>query len=150
MAAPSAKAQTGRAAFEAAQTSADFADAISVSQARKVSERAQDRALESVVVTGASGTVAAPQRVIGSRRYEQKGTQWTDIGQQAQRVVSVEAFSSAYFALLRALPELRDASRLGDDVLVAGRRVSIRIQRTGQATMAGSEVMQLAKDFRGA
>ena len=146
MAAPPARSQTGKAAFEAAQTSADYAGAVTVSQARKVSVRAQDR-FDAVAV---STSGMAQQRVVGSRRYEQKGTQWTDIGQRTQRVVSVEAFSAAYFALLQALPELRDASTLGDDVLVAGRRVSIRIQRTGQATLAGSEVMQLAKDFRGA
>jgi Ca-activated chloride channel homolog len=146
MAAPPAQSQTGKAAFEAAQTSADYADASNVSQARKVSARAQDR----VDVVGGSASGSTQQRVVGSRRYEQKGAQWTDIGQRTQRVVTVEAFSAAYFALLRALPELRDASTLGDDVLVAGRRVSIRIQRTGQATLAGSEVMQLAKDFRGA
>jgi Ca-activated chloride channel homolog len=143
VAAPAASAQTGRGAFEAAQTSADYAGATSVSQARKVSERAQDRA-----VRAENG--GAPQRVVGSRRYEQRGAQWADVTQQAQRVVSVEAFSAAYFALMRALPEIRDASQLGDDVLVAGRRVSIRIQRTGQSTMAATELEQLARDFRGA
>ncbi len=147
MAAPPARSQTGKAAFDAAQTSADYADATNVSAARQVSERAQDR-MESVVVTGVGG--ATQQKVVGSRRYEQRGTQWTDIGQRTQRVVSVEAFSTAYFALLQALPELRDAAALGEDVLIAGRRISIRIQRTGKATLAGSEVMQLAKDFRGA
>lgn len=142
LASPVASAQTGRVAFEAAQTSADYAGASSVSVARKVSDRAQDR-------VGGSG-MGATQRVIGSRRYQQRGAQWTDVGQRAQRVVNIEAFSAAYFALLQALPELRDASTLGDDVLVAGKTVSIRFQRTGQARLAGSEVMQLAKAFRGA
>ncbi|MES3036059.1 MAG: VWA domain-containing protein [Gemmatimonadota bacterium] len=142
LAAPVASAQTGRTAFEAAQTSADYAGATSVSVARKVSERAQDR-----VGYSAGG---ATQRVLGSRRYEQRGTQWSDVGHREQKVVSIEAFSPAYFALLQALPELRDASTLGDDVLVAGKTVSIRFQRTGQARLAGSEVMQLAKAFRGA
>ena len=142
LASPVASAQTGRVAFEAAQTSADYAGASSVSVARKVSERAQDR-------VGGSG-MGATQRVIGSRRYQQRGAQWSDVGHRAQRVVNIEAFSAAYFALLQALPELRDASTLGDDVLVAGKTVSIRFQRTGQARLAGSEVMQLAKAFRGA
>lgn len=141
-AAPAAKAQTGQVAFEAAQTSADYAGANSVSAARRVSERAQDRAAGT-----ASGSA---HRVIGSRRYERRGSQWADVAQSAQRVVSVEPFSAAYFALLQALPELREPSLLGDDVLVAGRTVSIRFQRAGQASMAGSEVMQVAKAFRGA
>ena len=139
-----AKSQTGQVAFEAAQTSADFITTTSVSAAREVSARAQDRS----AVSGAG--VAGGQRVIGGRRYEQRGAQWTDLAQQAQRVVSVEAFSPAYFALLKALPELRDAARLGDDVLVAGQRASIRIHRTGQAMLAAGDVVQLAKDFRGA
>jgi hypothetical protein len=144
-AAPSSVQQTGRGAFEAAQTSADYAVASTVGEAKKVSARAQMRSEQD----NGSGA-RAQQRLVGSRRYEQRGEQWADIGQRSQRIVTVEAFSSAYFALLQALPELRDASQLGDDVLVAGRRVSIRIQRTGQQSLAGSEVMQLAKDFRGA
>jgi Ca-activated chloride channel family protein len=136
-----ARAQTGRVAFEAAQTSADFAGASSVSAARRVSQRTQDR-----TVSNMNGTA---QRVIGSRRYEQQGGRWTDLSQATQRVITVEPFSAAYFALLKALPELREPSLLGDDVLVAGRTVSIRFQRAGQATMAGSEVMQVAQAFRG-
>ncbi|MCC7055009.1 MAG: VWA domain-containing protein [Gemmatimonadaceae bacterium] len=146
MASAPAVAQTGRAAFEQAQTSADMAGAGSVGEARKASERAQAR-LEPEARVAGGGT---RQRIVGSRRFEQQGSQWTDMTQRSQRVVNVEAFSPAYFALLRLLPELRDASQLGDDVLVAGQRVSIRLQRTGQATLAAAEVSQLAKDFRGA
>ena len=144
-AAAPAKAQTGRGAFEAAQTSADMVGAVSVSGARQASNRAQGRSVEAEASAGGSR-----QRVIGSRRFEQDGVQWKDMSQRAQRVVTVEAFSPAYFAILRALPELRDATALGDDVLIAGHRVSIRIQRSGQAAFAGSELLQLTKDFRGA
>lgn len=140
-----AQAQSGQVAFEAAQTSADFLNTTSVASARKVSDRAQER-----VDAGPSGSGGARQRVIGGRRFAQQGAQWTDLAQRSQRVVSVEAYSPAYFALLEALPELRDAMQLGDDVLVAGRRASIRIQRAGQAALAANDVMQLAKDFRGA
>lgn len=146
---PSASAQTGKAAFDAAQTSADMVSAVTVSGARQASNRAQERSADASSGAGSSGTVS-PQRVIGSRRYAQQGSAWTDVGQRGQKIVTVEAFSSAYFALLQALPELRDALALGDDVLIAGSRVSIRVQRTGVATMIGSDVQQLAKDFRGA
>ncbi len=141
-ASPSAKAQTGRAAFSAAQTSADYLNAVSLNGARQGSERAQDR--------GGTASAAQAQRTVGSRRFEQQGAQWMDLAQRGQRVVSVEAFSPAYFVMLRALPELRDAALRGDDVLVAGQRVSIRIQRVGQATLPVTDVQQLVKDFRGA
>ena len=146
---PSATAQTGKAAFEAAQTSADMVSAVTVSGARQASNRAQERSADASKGAGAAGNVS-PQRVIGSRRYEQQGSEWKDVGQRSQKIVSIEAFSAAYFALLNALPELRDALALGDDVLIAGSRVSIRVQRTGVSTMMGSDVQQLAKDFRGA
>ncbi len=146
---PSATAQTGKAAFEAAQTSADMVGAVSVSGARQASNRAQDRSMDAAAGAGSAGSVSR-QRVIGSRRYEQQGSAWTDVGQRRQKIVNIEAFSSAYFALLTALPELREALALGDDVLIAGSTVSIRVQRTGVATMIGSDVQQLAKDFRGA
>ena len=142
---PSAKAQTGRVAFEAAQTSADFASANTVSEARRVSERAQDRSREHRAAGG-----ALSQKVIGSRRFEQRGLQWRDAGQGSQRVVAVEAFSAMYMALLKALPELRDPAALGDDVLVAGARVSIRLQRSERGTTGGRDIRQLVKDFRGA
>lgn len=143
VAAPAARAQTGQGAFDAAQTSASLSGTTSVSEARKASQRAQERSEPE------SGRRRDQSRVVGSRRFEQRGTQWADVSQQSQRVVTVEAFSAAYFALLKALPELRDVSQLGDDVLVAGRRASIRIQRTGQSTMAGNEMTQLVRDFRG-
>lgn len=142
-AAPPASAQTGVGAFQVAQTSADYASANSASEARKFSDRAQVR-FDSVASN------PSRERVIGGRRFAALGTGWSDINQRAQRIVTVEAFSPAYFALLKALPELRDAAVLGDDVLVAGKSVSVRIHRTGQTTMAGSDVMQVAKDFRGA
>ncbi|MDZ7632815.1 MAG: VWA domain-containing protein [Gemmatimonadaceae bacterium] len=138
-----ARSQTGQVAFEAAQTSADFLNAVSVSGARRVSERAQDRGVP-------SGAAGAGQRIVGSRRFAQRGTQWLDVAQRTQRVVSVVAFSPAYFALLQVLPELRDVVTLGDDVLVAGSRASIRIQRAGQHALTGTDLQQLTKDFRGA
>jgi Ca-activated chloride channel homolog len=81
-AAPAVAQQTGQTAFEAAQTSADFLNTVSVGAARSVSERVQDRVAKA---SGAGGG----QRVIGGRRFEQRGTQWMDLGQRSQRVVQV-------------------------------------------------------------
>ncbi len=142
---PAASMQVGKAAFEQAQTSADYAGAASLADARRVSERARERAEPARV-----GPDASRERVLGSRRYQQQGVRWLDVQHGTQRVVSIEAFSPAYFALLQVLPELRDASQLGDDVLIAGRQVSIRLQRAGVAGLAPGDVQRLAKDFRGA
>ncbi len=62
----------------------------------------------------------------------------------------VTGFSTAYSAVLQALSVPRDAALRGDDVQVAGQRVSIRIPGVGQATPPATGVQQLSKDFRGA
>lgn len=71
------------------------------------------------------------------------------VGQHRPRIANIEAFSSAYLALLQALREAM-AMAMGDGVLVAGSRVRMRVQRVGVATMIGSDVQQPARDFRGA
>jgi hypothetical protein len=52
-------------------------------------------------------------------------------------VVTVEPFSPAYFELLRRLPELAGVVQRFDRVVVAGRRVSIRIETGGRLAPAG-------------
>ena len=56
------------------------------------------------------------------------------------RVVRVQAFSDAYFALARAVPDLRDAFAAGDRVLVAGRSIVVEVTPSGVATLADAEV----------
>jgi hypothetical protein len=61
----------------------------------------------------------------------------------------VASFSDAYFALVRALPELAACLRVGDEVLIAGRRISIRIGPSGLEAWRGGQLEQLVRDFRG-
>jgi hypothetical protein len=63
--------------------------------------------------------------------------------------VSVAAFSDAYFALLRTLPELVRPATLEPAVLVAGRRVSIKIETSGKTTWTDGELERLVREFRG-
>jgi hypothetical protein len=74
---------------------------------------------------------------------------WTDIAHgDSLPVVRVAVFSDAYFALLRALPELRQPATLEPAVLLAGRRVSIEILAGGKTTWAAGELAALVRDFR--
>jgi Ca-activated chloride channel homolog len=105
-------------------------------------------AADSVVVRE-QGEVRRSQRV-GGRVFAWRGGAWTDIAHgDSVRVVSVAAFSDAYFALLRALPELAQPLTLGPAVLVAGRRVSVKIQADGKTTWTEGELERLVRDFRG-
>jgi hypothetical protein len=66
------------------------------------------------------------------------------------KVVAVAPYSDAYFALVRALPEIAPCLGLGDDLLIAGRRSSIRITASGASAWRPGELEQLVRAFRGA
>ena len=132
------------------------ADAVQRSEAAR--KLASSFNLEAVVVTGAAsadsvvvgerGKVSRSQRV-GGRVFAWRDGVWTDIAHgDSLRVANVAAFSDAYFALLRALPELVQAATLEPAVLVAGRRVSIKIGAGGETEWASGELAKLVSDFR--
>src|SRR2546422_9327480 len=75
---------------------------------------------------------------------------WTDTRHgDSLRVVRVAPFSDAYFALLRALPELVKPAALAPAVLVAGRRVSIKIESGGKTAWADGDLERLVGGFWG-
>jgi len=93
---------------------------------------------------------ASRSQRIGGRVFVWRDSTWTDIAHgDSLRVVRVAAFSDAYFALLRALPELRKAATLEPAVLVAGRHVSIKIEAGGRTDWAPGELANIVRDFRG-
>src|SRR2546428_11142224 len=130
------------------------ADAVRRSEAAR--KLAGSVSLDAVVVTGAGeassaragGARASTQRV-GARGFVLRDSIWTDIAHgDSLPVAHVAAFSDAYFALLRALPELVRAATLEPAVLVAGRRVSIKIEGSGKTTWTDGELTALVRDFR--
>lgn len=91
----------------------------------------------------------APTTRIGGRLFILRDSVWTDLGHKdGQRVVKVAPFSEAYFALLRALPELTKAVTLDGKVLVAGSGVSVEIAPEGLDSLTPEQVAQLVKEFR--
>ena len=133
------------------------ADAVQRSRAEKA--LAGSAQLSAVVVTGAarsdsvgaarSGEATSRQRV-GGRIFVWRDSTWTDIAHgDSLRVIEVAAFSEAYFALLRALPELMKPATLEPAVLVAGRRVSIKIGAGGRTAWEQGDLAKLVKEFRG-
>jgi hypothetical protein len=75
---------------------------------------------------------------------------WTDLWHaDSLRVVRVEPFSDAYFALLDRLPELKPYWSEMDRVLVSGKHVSIALDPQGTSALGLAELDRLARDFRG-
>jgi len=133
--------------------------ADAVERSRETRKLSGSLSLDAIVVTGAGrasdsaavvpgGRPDRSQR-IGGRLFVWRDSVWTDIAHgDSLRVINVAAFSDAYFALLRALPELVQAATLEPSVLVAGRRVSIKIGAGGKTDWASGELAKLVGDFR--
>jgi Ca-activated chloride channel family protein len=139
VAAPSPVAQTGAAAFDRAQESGRMSQATNLAEADQL---ADDKAAKS------PGSGAATRRA-GGRIFAERQGVWTDVAHtQRQRVVSIVPFSPAYFAITRALPELAASLKVGEQVLIAGRQVSISFVPGGVESLNAAELRQLVKDFR--
>jgi Ca-activated chloride channel homolog len=135
--------QTGRQAFERASASAKLSASKSLAAADAA---AQDR-LPSL--TPGPGAPLATKRA-GGRLFVQKGKVWTDVGHTDRiTITEVAAYTRAYFDLVRQLPELAQYLSVGDEILLAGRRASIRIAPTGIEAWKQGQLPILVRNFRG-
>jgi Ca-activated chloride channel family protein len=134
--------QTGAESFGRASRSANLMETKSL---RKVSELAAGAAAWS----RSDPALPAPRQA-GDRLFVLRDSVWTDI-RNADRipVTAVKAFSPAYFELVRMLPEVIPYLSAGEQVLVTGRRSSIRIARSGAETWNSGELAALVRNFRG-
>ena len=144
----SAGLQTGREAFDRAQASAAMSGASNLAAA----DHAAKARMAELAVGGVSGGAAAREvRRAGGRLFVRTDSGWTDAAQRdSLKVVAVAPYSDAYFALARALPEIAPCLGVAEDVLIAGRRSSIRITAAGTSAWRPGELEQLVRAFRGA
>lgn len=124
--------------------------AAAVGRAREESRASSTMSLDAITVTatGDEGKAALTKRV-GGRMFVMRDSTWTDLRYaDSARVVTVAPFSDAYFALLRALPELVSSASLQPAVVVAGGRVSIKIGSGGKTEWSAGELEELVRKFR--
>src|SRR5437762_373975 len=134
-------ASVGRAAQEKSMAGAMRLDAVVVRGTVNASELDEMRRARAGI---------NPTQRIGGRLFILRDSTWTDLGHgDSLRVVSIAPYSDAYFALLKALPDLREAAALEPAVLVAGRRASIKIETGGKTRWNPGELERLVRDFRG-
>ncbi|MGH7449491.1 MAG: hypothetical protein ACRELT_18090, partial [Longimicrobiales bacterium] len=149
-AAPPPAAVSGRAAVARAEEARRSREVASVAQMDAAQAFATERlALDAIVVAGAASNGAAASRVIAGRTFMRKGNVWEDAGHTPDhRVVEIEAYSDAYFALIRALPEAGFVLREVDEALIAGRTVSLRVGEKGVKSLSDAEMRRLVAAFR--
>jgi Ca-activated chloride channel family protein len=139
---PQAIAGAREAYLDAKQASAQRA-AINLASADSAAAPDMPGAPANAARSGGGSERPNETRRAGDRTFVMRDSVWTDTRYKAAaglRVVRVQAFSDAYFALARALPDLRDAFAAGDRVLVAGRSIAVEVTPSGVATLADADV----------
>jgi Ca-activated chloride channel family protein len=123
-----------------------------VQEAKKARERrvmADEAALEEFEEDAAEN-LPADARIAGGRMFALRDSVWTDVRHHdSLPVVEIEVYSTTYFELLRALPELEQWFKAFDSVLVAGTETSIKTVSTSTPAISGRALERLVHEFRG-
>ena len=130
---------------QAAPMASDFARAKASSMQREARSLAE-------ADSASSATESTGSRRVGARLFVLRDSVWTDARGDASsmasvRKVRVKPYSAAYFALLRAMPELADPFGLGDRVIVFGRKVAVEVAAGGDEQLSERQVAAVAADW---
>jgi Ca-activated chloride channel family protein len=133
---------TGAQAVQAAAGQARMRDARSGDDLAEVERAfAKDEALSDV-------------RPLGGRLFRLEEGVWTEVHASSftaePRSVAIKLYSTAYFQLLRTLPELVPLAAALGRFQVRGEAVSLRVTDEGREALGPDELRALTRDFRGA
>ena len=130
--APQSRADAAGATFEAAKMAAEQRSVTTMAQMDRT-QRQQ----------------GGQQQFVLGRVFTQQGDAWQDALTPAvpTRVVTIRAYSEAYFALLVKLPVVKDAFALGEKVSVQGRAVRLVLDPTGEASLSAGALDSIVRDW---
>ena len=136
-------AQTGTQAFDRARASAKLAETKSLAAAEEVaSSRLESFAKDE--------STASATRLVAGRLFIRRAQVWTDVAHTDRiTVTAVAAYSKAYFDLVRQLPEVAPYLSVGNEVLIAGRRASVRVGGSGIEVWQPGQLAEVVRNFRG-
>lgn len=138
---------TGVATTAAPPPSAAEANAQSFEAARAAAKQRSATNLAAADEADFSKTSGTTRRV-GTRTFALRGDVWVDLRRtDSAKVVKVRAFSDAYFKLMDAIPELRDAFALGDRVIVAGREIALEIGASGAESLSDADLRRITASW---
>jgi hypothetical protein len=135
--------QTGPQAFDRAQASSKLADSKTLASADEVaSSRLEALAKDE--------SRASATRLVAGRLFIRRNQVWTDVAHTDRiTVTAVAAYSKAYFDLVRQLPEVAPYLSVGAEVLIAGRRASVRVGGSGIEIWQPGQLAEVVRNFRG-
>ena len=87
------------------------------------------------------------QSIAGRTFFLKEGKTWQDQSYDAkkQKIMEIQAFSDAHFALMKAAPHLAEYSSVGEDVIVRFGANAIHISAKGKEKLTAAEVKELIK-----
>jgi Ca-activated chloride channel family protein len=110
-------------------------------------ESARNAAAQRDAATLAVTDAGAGRRALAGRVFELRDSAWVQVSPapgSRQTTMRIKPFSSAYFDIMDAIPELRAVFALGEKVTVFGRSVAIELDAGGAERIAGSRLRELA------
>ncbi len=152
---PPADAEAATVALQSASGEAAVKASARARAFREVATAADLAAVEEEQV--AAGPSAQGIRIVAGRTFQFRDGTWLDAAvardgaaaEGAVETVAVAVYSSAYFDLLEALPELRALAELEGTVVVAGAEVNLRFGDDGAKSLPPRAVRRLVALFRG-
>jgi Ca-activated chloride channel family protein len=139
--------QVGAEAFDAAQRSSRMREAKQATDAE-----AENLALAASSVGRADGSRDAAERVrhVGRRLFVLRDGSWTDIGyNDSLEVVEIASYSKAYFELLDRIPALAEYFALGEELVIGGDGVALRLTADGATDLSSKDLRAVLEGFEG-
>lgn len=145
-----AREMTGAVAFDAAKSSAAMTGSTSLQSANTAVERRADQLYR--LAGGGRGGAGGGQtevRRAGGRLFAMRDGLWTDLTEAPKAQKSIAPFSPAYFDLVKARPALKAALAVGTPVVLAGRRISLKVAEGGASEWTAGELDRFLQEFDG-
>lgn len=136
---------TGERAFESARNDAAMAKSTTLADARD-----QVATRQVIAAPRGSRTEQAATRSASGRIFAKRDGIWTDASHHdSLKVTTIAPFSPAWFALAKARPALAEALGLDAPVILAGRRVSVKVAEGGLITWSAGALDRFLTEFDG-
>ncbi len=133
---------TGADAVQAAESARERRGMASMKALRDADDEAELEML-------ASAESSAQRAASGGRIFELRDGVWTDLAHEGGETVKVQRFSSAWFDLVRAIPEIEASLRAHENVVIAGEELSLQVASDGVEAFDAARLKGVVNGFRG-
>jgi Ca-activated chloride channel family protein len=145
-----AREMTGARAFDQAKASANLSASTSLQAAEGLVAQRLDEVAASGAGSNPAGSTRQQLRRGGGRLFAFRDGVWTDLtSRDSLKTKLIAPFSAAYFALVAARPSLKPSLAVGTPILLAGRRIGLRVAEGGATEWAPGELARFLQEFDG-